>query len=239
MPISEASLKPARRNSFTSRTSHKTSPVTVVIADNQTTTRLGVHQLLEPLPDVAVVGEAASGHEAIELVSTLAPHVLILEMKLPDLSGVEVVQRIARMDNATRPLVLSAYDDAPYIRTLADDQVAGYLTKADTAAHLIEAVYGIARGEEGWVSPGITRRLLKLRKEREAARLLHLTSREREALTVLARGCNNDEIADTLCVSVGTVKNHLTNVYEKLGVASRSRAIARAHRLGIVETASA
>jgi DNA-binding NarL/FixJ family response regulator len=214
-------------------------PTRVVIADNQTVARLGTHQLLEQTPSIQVVGEARSGQEALHLVRTKQVDVLIAEMRLPDLSGVEIAEHLAQDGASVSVLILSAYEDEAAVRQILSSPIAGYLLKSDTAAHVTEAVLGAAREETGWLSPSVARRLMKIRKQQSMLEACELTTREREALEALMQGLSNEQIADALHLSVGTVKNHLTKIYEKLNVASRAEAIVRAHSMRLGQPRSA
>lgn len=214
-------------------------PTRVVIADNQTVARLGTHQLLEQAPSIQVVGEARSGQEALHLVQTRQVDVLIAEMRLPDVSGAEVARQLVNDGASVAVLILSAYEDEASVREVLSSPIAGYLLKSDTAAHVTEAVLGAAREETGWLSPSVARRLMNIRKQASMLEACQLTTRERETLEALTQGLSNEQIAESLHLSVGTVKNHLTNIYDKLGVASRAEAIVWAHSVRFEQSSSA
>lgn len=209
-------------------------PTRVVIVDNQTVARLGTHQLLEQAPTIQVVGEARSGQEALHLAHTLQVDVLVTEMRLPDLTGAEIAERLSQEGGDVAVLILSAYEDEAYVRQILSSPIAGYLLKSDTTAHVTEAVLGAAREETGWLSPSVARCLMNMRNQESELDACRLTEREREALEALTRGLSNEQIADALNLAPGTVKNHLTNIYEKLGVASRAEAIVWAHSVRFV-----
>jgi DNA-binding NarL/FixJ family response regulator len=209
-------------------------PITVLLADDQPIARLGTRSVLDPLPDIDVVGEAASGPEAVHRAETEAPDLIVVELKMAHLSGPELVRALNEACPTMKILVFSAYNEPEYVAELLDGRVAGYLTKQDASGQLVEAVHGVARGDTEWVSPRVARTLMSLQRQRRELDACRLTEREQEALRALATGAPNSEIADRLCISIGTIKNHLTNVYEKLGVRTRSEAIVWAHAHGLL-----
>lgn len=210
------------------------APVQVVVADHQVVARLGVCQVLSKAAGIEIVAQASHGAAALDLVRQHQPDVLLTEAALPDLSGTEIVNRLMSEDSSTTVLVFSAYSDEQAIEALLEGGIAGYLTKDEAPTQLVEAVRGVARGQDGWLSPRVTR--IALRQHRRDLMLgrFGLTAREREMLAALAKGYSNRRIASTLDVSVGTVKNHLTSIYEKLGVKKRAQAIVWAYEHGVV-----
>lgn len=211
----------------------------VLLADDHPVVRNGIRQLLEEAPDLAVIGEAADGATALQLVEGLAPDVLLLDMELPIVSGVEVARRLAVAGAPVRILGLSAYDDPAYIFGLLNSGASGYLTKDEALTMVAEAVRGVAGGETGWLSRRVAARVMQRHQEQRARPDLPtespaLSEREDQVLRLAARGAANEQIAATLCLSTGTVKNHVTSIYSKLGVRSRAAAIAWAWQRGLV-----
>ena len=200
-------------------------PVRVVLVDDHPPMRSGIRALIEREAErggwtAEIVGEAGTAERGLELVRNLEPNVLVTDLDLPAMSGVDLARAIHDEALPTRVLVLSAYDDAAYLQSLREAGVAGFLTKEKPAAVIAEAVRAVARGEARWfvVPP-------------EDA-LAELTDRETEVLRALARGLSNAEIADELGISEHTVRNHLTNVYDKLGLSSSREAVAWAWKHG-------
>lgn len=213
------------------------SVIRVVVADDHPVVRSGIRALLDKVEDIVVVGEAADGATALHLAADLAPDVLLLDMELPGLTGLEVAREIQAAGAAVRVLALSAYDDEQYIFGLLASGAAGYLTKDEAPTTIVNAVRGVARGEGGWLSRRITAKVLQQRAggrrplpEDAAA----LSARERQVLGLLARGQANAGIAAALSLSEGTVKNHVTNLYAKLAVHTRAEAVAWAWQQGLV-----
>lgn len=206
----------------------------VVLADDHPVMRSGIRVLLETAPDIAVVGEAGGGIEALRLVVDLVPDVLLLDMEMPDLSGVEVARQLKAAGSPVRILALSAYDDGHYILELLAIGASGYLTKEEAPEAIIDAVRGVARGEEGWLSRRAAASIAAWTRRDQAGSAL-LTERETEVMHLLARGWTNNHIAEELNLSERTVRFHLRNIYDKLGVDSRGEAIAWAFREGLVQ----
>ena len=213
--------------------------VRVVLADDHPVVRNGLRHLLEQARDIVVVGEAADGAAALRLVEELAPDVLLLDMELPVVSGVEVARQLAAAGAPVRVLGISAYDDPAYVFGLLNSGATGYLTKDEALAMVADAVRGIARGETGWLSRRAAARLVRRHQATAAPEdfltaPMALSEREDQVLRLAARGSSNEQIAGALCLSMGTVKNHVTSIYSKLGVRSRAAAIAWAWERGLV-----
>ena len=211
-------------------------PTRIVLADDHRVVREGVRDRLRQEPDLDVVGEAADGHEALRLVERERPDVLILDVEMPGLSGVEVARALAGVEGAPRILILSAYDDADHVSELLDAGAAGYLTKDESLRAIVEAVRGVAAGEDGWLSRSVAARVLALRRGDEttaAGKPGGLTDREAEVLTLVAAGNTNAQAAEVLFLSEHTVRNHLANVYAKIEVRNRAEATAWAWRHGL------
>ena len=197
--------------------------IRVVLADDHPVARAGIRKFLEKEADIQVVGEASSGEEALELIKELSPDVLVLDMEMPGMKGVDVAREVKEAQLPVRILALSTYDNKQYILGLLSSGASGYLIKEEVPEIIIDAVRGVARGENGWVS------------RRIAANLTHwmqfngsdntsLTDRELEVLRQLVAGKTNQEIAVILGISYKTVEKHVDSIYSKLGVASRVEA---------------
>ena len=201
--------------------------VRVVLADDHTLFRAGIRAVLDAADGLDVVGEAATGADALDLVRALRPDVLLLDMEMPGGTGVDVARALRAGGDAVRVLALSAYDDGAYVRGLMDLGAAGYLTKDEAPDRLVEAVRAVARGETGWLSPAA-----------QAARADRpdgsgaLTSREREVLALVAEGLDNAAVADRLSIAERTARNHLTSILAKIGVRTRAEVVAWAWRHG-------
>ncbi|WP_081752840.1 response regulator [Kallotenue papyrolyticum] len=211
--------------------------IRVLLVDDHPVVRAGIRSLLEKAPDITIIGEANTGKEALRLIEELMPDIVVLDIKLPDLSGVEVARCLQARAVPVRILALSAYDDEEYIFSLLACGAAGYLTKDEASQTIVEAVRGLAHGQEGWLSRRATAKLLRrqLCKPAAAEQPLQLSAREHEVLRLVARGYDNQAIAERLHICEGTVKNHVTNIYSKLGVRTRAEAVARAWETGLVK----
>lgn len=203
----------------------RNATVRVLVADDHPLWRAGVRALLDAEPDLEVVAEAADGAEVLRLLRSVDVDVLLLDMEMPGVSGVDVARSLARDGLAVRVLALSAYDSAEYVGGLFRAGAAGYLTKDKAPALVAEAVRAVAHGEGRWFvtppSAGLDNALILL------------SDREREVLTLLAGGASNKEIAEALFIAENTVRNHLTAVYAKTGASSSRAAMVWAWRNGI------
>lgn len=204
--------------------------IRVVVAEDHPVTREGVTNLLEKAVDIEVVGEATDGVEALRLVEDLAPDVLLLDMELPGLKGVEVAQQLQASGSPVCILALSAYDNKEYIRGLLSSGAAGYLMKEEVPNTIVEAVRGVARGERGWVSRRVAAKMATW--TQEEAQQTVLTEREMQVLGLIVKGMTNREIGLALDISEKTVEKHLEGLFAKLGVASRVEAAVRAVQEG-------
>lgn len=215
-----------------------TKPIRVLLADDHTIVREGIRERLEQMADIEVVGEAADGSEALRLAQTLHPDVLLLDMEMPGLRGPEVAHRLCEAGSPIRVLALSAYDDTDYIAELLSYGAAGYLTKEEALATIVEAVRGVAHGQDGWLSRSVAAKLMRLQSGQGAPPIAPeapaLSERELEVLRGVAQGRTNHEIAESLFISGNTVRNHLANIYAKLEVHNRAGAVAWAWQQGLL-----
>ena len=213
-------------------------PITVVIADDHILVREGTKQLLDEHPGLTVVGEAADGQEAVEVVTRLKPDVVLMDIAMPGTNGIEATRRIKELTPSTSVLVLTAYDDEQYIYALLDAGAAGYLLKNVGGEELARSIYAVAEGESV-LHPSIAAKVFKrvtsgAQGLAKAGRVDQLTERELAVLHLAARGLSNKMIARDLDLSDRTVQVHLSNVFGKLGAASRTEAVITALRRGIV-----
>lgn len=210
--------------------------MTVLIADDHPLVREALHQSLEGEEDMKVVAEASDGEEAVKLVSELKPNVVVMDIVMPRLNGIEATRKIKEIAPDTAILILTAYDDDEYVLGLLDAGAAGYLLKSARGRDLVGAIRAIRSGESV-LHPKIIAKLLKRATtapvgEHKASDLL--SARESEILKLLTSGMSNKEIAERLFLSQRTVKAHLTNIFNKLNVASRSEAIVKGLQWGLV-----
>ena len=211
----------------------KMSEIRVIIVDDHPVVCTGIRNILEPTMGIKVVGEARSGAEALQLIDEVKPDVVLLDMKLPDMSGVDVIQRIYKTKSATRVLGLSSYNDREFISQLLNHGASGYLLKEEVPDLIVDAVRGVAQGEQGWVSRKVAAMLSEiLSNEKESG--MELTARELDVLRLVVEGNTNDQIGIALGISVKTVENHLHTIFQKMDVVSRVEAAVRAVRESIV-----
>lgn len=210
------------------------SPIRVVLADDHPVVRSGIRNLLERAVDILVVGEASTGAEAIRLVGETTPDLLLLDMELPDMKGIEVAQQLRNGGSTVKILVLSAHDDPQYIRELLESgAAAGYLVKEEALETIIEAVRGVAHGERGWVSRRIAAQMVSWM-QTDKTREGKLTQREMDVLRLVVNGKTNQNIGVLLGISEKTVEKYLYSIFNKLEVTSRVEAAVYAVREGLV-----
>lgn len=214
--------------------------IRVLLVDDHELVRRGTRDVLELSPDVEVVGEAQDGREAVEAARRERPDVVLMDVNMPSMNGIEATRLIKRELPSTAVLGLSAFDDEPFVVQLLEAGAAGYLLKNVRGAALVAAVQAVRRGES-ILDPGLE---AKLRARAAAQRgggeePERLTAREVEVLRQAAKGLTNKEIARGLKISNRTVQVHLANVFDKLGVGSRTEAVLHALRAGIIDLADA
>ncbi|MER6977049.1 response regulator transcription factor [Streptomyces carpinensis] len=216
-------------------------PARVVVADDQTVVREGIVMLLGLLPGIEVVGSAADGDEAVELVAELAPDVVLMDLRMPRCDGVEATRRIRSEHPGTQVVVLTTYADDESLFPALRAGARGYLTKDAGGDEIVRAVESVLSGDAG-LSPSIQRRLLERLSEPEPAPRPTaapeapdgLTARECEVLVLIAEGLTNQEIARRLHVSTATVKTHINNLFAKTGLKDRAQAVRYAYANGLV-----
>ena len=214
--------------------------IRVLIVDDHELIRRGMRMVLDAEDDMKVVGEAASGAEAVHLAGDLRPDVILMDIRMPEMDGIEATRRIVRGTPASRVLVLTTFDLDEYAFGSLRAGASGFLLKNTPPAQLTAAIRAIAAGD-ALVSPRVTRAMLDLfatrlprQAEREDARLDVLTDRERDVLLAIAKGYNNTEIGESLFVSESTVKTHVGRVLLKLGLRDRVQAVILAYEVGLV-----
>ena len=214
--------------------------VRVVIADDQGMVRSGFTTLLNSEPDIEVIGEAVNGQEAITRAVQLRPDVILMDVRMPVLDGLQATRQITAMDGAPRVLVLTTFDLDDYVYQALRWGASGFLLKDASARELAEAVRVVAAGD-ALLSPSVTRRLIaefaRMGAPRGPSRktLQDLTERETEVLALVARGLSNAEIAGRLVVAEQTVKTHVSRVLMKLGLRDRTQAVVLAYETGLVQ----
>ena len=201
----------------------------ILLAEDHKVVREGTRKLLESQPDFEVVGEASDGIEAVELAKKLKPEIIIMDVSMPRLNGIEATRQIKAIYPNMAILPLTGYDDDEYVFALLEAGAAGYLLKDSSGEELIEAIRQVMTGEPV-LHPKIMKKVLnRLRSpvEEQATQSAGeiLSDRETEVLRLAAQGMSNMEIADSLTLSVRTVQTHLRSIFNKLGVGSRSEAI--------------
>jgi DNA-binding NarL/FixJ family response regulator len=215
--------------------------VRVLVADDQAMVRAGFRMLLASEPDLEVVGEAADGLQAVRLAAELDPSVVLMDIRMPVLDGLEAMRRILAADPAARVLVLTTFDLDEYVYEALRAGASGFVLKDDPPEQLIAAVRTVAAGD-ALLSPSVTRRVID-RFARSPlgtppAALRELTDREREVLARLARGLSNAEIGAELFITEATVKTHVTHLLQKLGLRDRVQAVVLAHTCGLLDSSA-
>jgi DNA-binding NarL/FixJ family response regulator len=217
--------------------------IRVLIVDDQVLVRSGFRRILEDESDIEVVGEAGTGEEAVDLTIELEPDVVIMDIRMPRMDGIEATERLQRSAGApdTKILMLTTADLEEYVHDALEAGASGFLLKDSPADELAEAVRIIARGD-AVLSPTIIKRLIGELTSRprpaKTTRFDVLTGRERDVLKLMARGLANAEIAEHLFISEATVKTHVSHVFAKLKVRDRAQAIVLAYESGLVEPGS-
>lgn len=210
--------------------------IKLLIADDHAVVREGTRQILEREPDINVVAEAADGEEAVRLADKSSPDVIIMDIAMPKMDGIEATKQIKALHPNIAILILTAYDDDQFVFNLIEAGAAGYLLKSVRGHELVEAVRAVNAGESV-LHPAIARKVLNrfapaAGKEPKQKVLEVLSDREVEVLQLAARGLSNQDIANELCLSLRTVQAHLGHIFNKLQVSSRTEAVVRALKEG-------
>ncbi len=219
--------------------------IRVLVADDQALVRAGLRRLLEEQPDIEVVGEAGDGREAIAEAERLRPDVVLMDIRMPELDGIEATRHLTRQrpDGRVRVVILTTYELDEYVFDGLTAGACGFLLKHSLPEEMIRGVRAAASGD-ALLAPSVTRRLIaEFTRRRPPAptvppSLDGLTEREREVLRLIARGLSNQEIAQTLHVSEWTVKSHVAHLLDKLGLRDRVQAVVLAYESGLVQPRS-
>ncbi len=215
-------------------------PIRVLVADDHHLARSGLRAMLDVHDDLDVVGEAEDGQAALAAVDELSPDVVVMDIRMPRLDGIEATRRLRARDSAPQVLVLTTFDLDEYVYEALRAGAGGFMLKDAPPSQLAEAVRTVAAGD-ALLAPAVTRRLVErfVRQpgptSRQQEDLARLTERELEVLLLLARGLSNTEIAGELFLSEATVKTHVTRVLTKLGLRDRVQAVVMAYETGLVE----
>ncbi|OZD60291.1 DNA-binding response regulator [Rhodococcus sp. 06-1059B-a] len=218
-------------------------PISVLIVDDQELMRMGLTMVLDAQEDIDVVGEAADGKAALEAVADLQPDVVLMDVRMPGIDGVEATEQITSSASLSRVLVMTTFDLDEHVLGAIRAGASGFLLKDTPPDDLVSAIRSIAGGD-AVVSPKVTKRLLtrmvadEATPLRDPAMLDALTDREREVLELLATGLSNAEIAQRLGLSEATVKTHVGRMFTKLGLRDRVQAVVLAYETGLVRPGS-
>jgi len=213
--------------------------IRVLLVDDQTLVRTGFRMILDETDDIEVVGEAADGASAVHAVTSTRPDLVLMDVRMPNVDGIEATRRIRALPSPPKVLILTTFDLDEYVFSGLRAGASGFLLKDTLAADLVSAVRVVMSGE-AVAAPSITRRLIThfltsaAPPSQEGDRLSVLTAREREVLTLIARGLSNPEIAAELHLSEGTVKTHVGRILAKLGLRDRVHAVILAYECGLI-----
>ncbi len=212
------------------------SNISIILGEDHLITRQGIRRLLEDEKGFSIIGEASNGEEVVKLVTELKPDVVLMDIAMPKLNGIEATRQIKLINPRTGVLVLSAYDDDEYVFALLKAGAAGYLLKSVSGDELVRAVKAIHKGEPV-LDPAIARKVLNYFKLPDKVPGMeedteHFSDRELDIIRLAAKGLTNKEIADKLHLSYRTVEGHMRDVFNKLGVGSRTEAVLHGLRRG-------
>ena len=210
--------------------------IKVLIADDHALFREGTRNLIDQEKDMKVIGEASDGEKAVKLVTELKPHVILMDIAMPVVNGIEATKQIKARFPKTAVLILTAYDNDQYIVALLEAGAAGYLLKDVSGRNLVNAIRAVFAGE-AILHPSIARKVFNhfgttSRQPEETSEIAELSEREMEILQLAARGMSNQDIATHLYLSRRTIQSHLANIFRKMDVGSRTEAVLQALRKG-------
>jgi DNA-binding NarL/FixJ family response regulator len=212
--------------------------VRVLVADDQSMVRAGFRMLLSGQEDIDVVAEASNGLEAVEKAARFDPDVVLMDIRMPELDGLEATRRILSADGRTRILILTTFDLDEYVYEALRAGASGFVLKDDPPEQLLSAIRTVAAGD-ALLSPTVTKRVIaqftRIPRPTPPKELDELSARERDVLRLVARGLSNAEIAQELFISETTVKTHVTHVLQKLALRDRVQAVVLAHQAGLFE----
>lgn len=208
--------------------------IRILLADDHAVVRQGFKMILSAQPDMEIVGEAGNGREAVELAETLKPDIVVMDVAMPELNGIEATRRLTASSPHTRVVALSMHKDNVYVREILRAGARGYLLKDSVAADVVAAIRAVARGES-YLSPAVSNAVLDDYRKHVTNPIDLLSSREREVLQMLAEGKTNKEIAVVLNLSVYTVDAHRGRIMEKLNVHSINELVRFAVRNGLID----
>jgi DNA-binding NarL/FixJ family response regulator len=212
--------------------------VSVLVADDQSMVRAGFRLLLSGEPGISVVAEASDGREAVEKAARFRPSVILMDIRMPELDGLEATRRILAADPHARVLILTTFDLDEYVYEALSAGASGFVLKDDPPEQLISAIHTVAAGN-ALLSPAVTKRVIRqfarVPRSSPPEAIGELTARELEVFRLIAAGLSNAEIGERLYITDTTVKTHVTHVLQKLGLRDRVQAVVLAHRAGLVE----
>jgi DNA-binding NarL/FixJ family response regulator len=225
----------------TALTSSDSAPIRVLVCDDQDLVRTGFATIIDSEPDLTVVGQAADGERAVQLTARERPHVVVMDIRMPGLDGIEATRRIAGpgVENPAKVLIVTTFNVDSLVFDALRAGASGFLLKDARPAAFLDAIRTVAAGES-LLSPAVTRTLIGRYAERvrptdaDDERLDSLTAREQEVLALIAEGLSNAEIAGALVISHETVKTYVSRILTKLGLRDRVQAVVLAHRIGLV-----
>ncbi len=212
--------------------------IRIVLADDHKVVREGTRRMLEHEPDLSVVGEAENGRVALQMIHDLKPDVAVLDVRMPELNGIETTKEIKKAYPQVRILIFTAHEDDRYVFPLLDAGANGYILKTAGQRDLVKAIRDVYRDETALhpsVARRVVQRLTRQNRNQSTSTVDALTERETQVLQAIAKGWSNKQVSEALCISPHTVQVHLSSVFAKLGVKSRTEAVLHAIRRGLVD----
>lgn len=217
----------------------KMAKIRVLLADDHSIVREGVKMILAKESDIEVAGEASDGQQALDLVERLKPHVIVMDISMPGMGGIEATQLVKERHPAVNVLALTMHEDESYVFRLLRAGASGYVLKRAAAQDLVQAVRAAAKGE-AFLYPSVARKVVedylkRVEMGEERERYGGMTQREKEILTLIAQGLSNKQIGERLYISIKTVQTHRAHILEKLGLHDRTELVRYAIRKGLIE----